>query len=57
MTEMTLFFGAACLVMFFGLFRKASLFAKLKFDADKHFTRDSFMLNADCSLTIYVRWS
>ena len=38
--------------MFFGLFRKANLFAKQKFDADKHFTRDSFVLNADCSLTI-----
>ena len=43
--------------MFFGLFRKANLFAKQKFDADKHFTRDSFVLNADCSLTICVRWS
>ena len=50
-------FWAACLVMFFGLFRKANLFAKQKFDADKHFTRDSFVLNADCSLTICVRWS
>ncbi len=54
MTEMTLFVG---LVMVLGLFRKANLFAKQKFDADKHFTRDSFVLNADCSLTIYVRWS
>jgi len=51
---MTLFVG---LVMVLGLFRKANLFAKQKFDADKHFTRDSFVLNADCSLTIYVRWS
>ena len=50
-------FGAACLVTFFGLFRKANLFAKQKFDADKHLTRDSFVLNADCSLTICVRWS
>ena len=40
-------FWAACLVLFFGLFRKANLFAKQKFDADKHFTRDSFVLNAD----------
>ena len=39
-------FWAACL-MFFGLFRKANLFAQQKFDADKHFTRDSFVLNAD----------
>ena len=36
-------FGAACLVTFFGLFRKANLFAKQKFDADKYFTRDSFV--------------
>ena len=36
-------FWAACLVMFFGLFRKANLFAKQKFDADKYFTRDSFV--------------
>ena len=44
-------FWAACLVMFFGLFRKANNpFAKQKFDADN-------LLNADCSLTIYVRWS
>ena len=51
-------FWAACL-MFFGLFRKANLFAKQKFDADKHFTRDSFVLNANCSLTltVCVRWS
>ena len=35
----------------------ANLFAKQKFDADKHFTRDSFVLNADCSLTICFRWS
>ena len=49
--------GAACLVMFFDLFRKANLFAKQKFDADKHFTSDSFVLEADYSLTIYVRWS
>ena len=43
-------FGAACLVMFFGLFRKANLFAKQKFDADKHFTRDSFC--AQCRLFV-----
>ena len=35
-------FWAACLVMFFGLFRKANLFAKQKFDADKHFKGASF---------------
>ena len=46
-------FWAACFVMFFGLFRKANnLFAKQKFDANKHFTRDSFVLNADCMLTV-----
>ena len=46
-------FWAACFVMFFGLFRKANnLFAKQKFDANKHFTRDSFVLNADCTLTV-----
>ena len=50
-------FWAAWHVMVLGLFRKANLFAKQKFDADKHFTRDSSVLNADCSLTIYVRWS
>ena len=40
-----------------GYNRKANLFAKQKSDAHKHFTRDSFVLNAGCSLTIYVRWS
>ena len=52
---MKLFWGRH--VLFFGLFRKANLFAKQKFDADKHFTRDSFVLNADCSFTVCVRWS
>ena len=35
-------FWAACLVIFFGLFRKANLFAKQKFHADKHFTRETW---------------
>ena len=39
MTDRDDVFWAACLVMFFGLFRKANLFAKQKFDVDKHFTR------------------
>ena len=43
--------------MFFGLFRKANLFPKQKFDADKYFTRDTFVFNAHCSLTVCVRWS
>ena len=50
-------FWAACLVMFFGLFHNASLFSKQTFVADKHFIGDSFVLSADCSLTICVRLS
>lgn len=51
-------FWAACLIMFFGLFRKSNLFAtRGQFDPNKQFTRNDFSLNSDRSLTIEVRWS
>lgn len=45
-------FWAACVVMFFGLFRKSNLF-----HIDKRFSRTAFVINGDRSMTIKVCWS
>ena len=50
-------FWAACLLMFFGLFRKSNLFARGEFNPTRQFTRDCFVLNVDKSMSIVVRWS
>jgi hypothetical protein len=51
-------FWSACLIMFFGLFRKSNLFSSRgPFDPSKQFTRADFTLNTNKSLTIRVRWS
>ena len=51
-------FWAACLTMFFGLFRKSNLFPGPDgFDPKKQFIRHAFRLRADKALSIKVTWS
>ena len=50
-------FWAAGLFMFFEVFRKSNLFAKGAFHKQKQFTCDSFILNTNKLLSVYVHRS
>lgn len=52
-------FWAACLVMFFGTFRKSNLFpdSKAGFDSSKQFTRSDFVVTVTGHIYITVRWT
>lgn len=50
-------FWAACLLMFYGLFRKSNLYPRGKFDGDKQFVKDDFSLTPEGALRVRVRWS
>ena len=52
-------FWAACLIMFFGLFRKSNLFPDKasEFNCKHQFVRSDFSYNTGGWLEIYVKWS